>query len=194
MSELRRRDVNDPAALRALAHPLRLRLLEQLTFAGPATATTLARRLGQNSGATSYHLRQLERYGFVEEDPDRGRGRERWWRYVPSDVRFAPATGPSTELRAAADELFRHQLVQAERTLAQYLRTRDRWRDWDAAATFSNSTMHLTKAELAEFGEALVELAKRYWRPPDARPPGARAVVAQLYAFPWPGEVPEEEP
>jgi len=194
MSKLRRGDVDDPAALRALAHPLRLELLEQLTVAGPATATALARRLGQNSGATSYHLRQLERYGFVEEDPDRGRGRERWWRYVPGDVRFAPAASPSTELRAAADELVRHQLAQAERTLAEYLRTRDRRRDWDAAAIFSNSTMHLTKTELAEFGEALVELVQAYWRPPEARPPGARAVAAQLYAFPWPGDVPEEEP
>jgi predicted ArsR family transcriptional regulator len=194
MSDHRRRDVNDPAALRALAHPLRLQLLEQLTVAGPATATALAHRLGQNTGATSYHLRQLERYGFVEEDTDRGRGRERWWRHVPGDVRFAPATSPSTELRAAADELFRRQLAQAERTLADYLRTRDRHRDWDAAAMFSHSTMHLTRAELAEFGEALVELVNRYWRPPQARPAGARPVVAQLYAFPWPGEVPTEEP
>src|SRR6266508_3960617 len=109
MSELRRGDVDDPAALRALAHPLRLELLEQLT-------------------------------------------------------------------------------------VAEYLRTRDRRRDWDAAAIFSNSTMHLTKTELAEFGEALVELVQAYWRPPEARPPGARAVAAQLYAFPWPGDVPEEEP
>lgn len=194
MSKLQRRDVDDPAALRALAHPLRLRLLEQLTVAGPATATTLAQRLGESSGATSYHLRQLERYGFVEEDPGRGRGRERWWRCVPGDVRFASAASPSTELRAAADELFRHQLAQAERTLAAYLRARDRQRDWNAAAMFSNSTMHLTKAELAEFGEALVELVQRYWRPPEARPPDARAVVAQLYAFPWPGEATQEQP
>jgi predicted ArsR family transcriptional regulator len=194
MPDLRRRDVNDPAALRALAHELRLEILEQLTFAGPATATTLARRLGQSTGATSYHLRQLERFGFIEEDTDRGHGRERWWRYVPGDVRFAPTASPSTELRAAADELLRHKLAQSERTLAEYLRTRDRHRDWDAAAMFSDSTMHLTKAELAEFGEALVELVNRYWRPPEARPPDSRAVVAQLYAFPWPGEVPEEEP
>ena len=194
MSGLRRRDVDNPVALRALAHELRLRILEQLTVAGPATATTLARRLGQNTGATSYHLRQLEQYGFVEEDTGRGRGRERWWRYVPGDVRFAPAASPSTELRTAADELLRHQLAQGERTLAEYLRTRDRHRDWDAAAMFSNSTMHLTTAELAEFGEALVALVNTYWRPPEARPPGSRAVVAQLYAFPWPGEVPDEEP
>jgi predicted ArsR family transcriptional regulator len=194
MSERRRRDVDDPAALHALAHPLRLQLLERLTVSGPATATALARSLGQNTGATSYHLRQLERFGFVEEDTDRGHGRERWWRYVPGDVRFAPSASPSTELRAAADELLRHQLAQAERTLAEYLRTRDRHRDWDAAAMFSHSTMHLTKAELAEFGEALVELVSRYWRPPEARPADARPVAAQLYAFPWPGELPREEP
>jgi DNA-binding transcriptional ArsR family regulator len=193
-SELRRRDVNDPAALRALAHPLRLQLLEQLTAAGPATATMLARRFGQNTGATSYHLRQLERYGFVEEDPTRGRGRERWWRYVPGDVRFASASDPSAELRTANDELSRFELGRAQRLREEYLRVRDREPDWDAAAMFSNSTMHLTKAELAEFGEALVDLAKSYWRPPESRPSDARAITAQLYAFPWPGVVPEAEP
>ncbi|HVD14811.1 MAG TPA: helix-turn-helix domain-containing protein [Actinomycetota bacterium] len=192
MSDLRRRDVNDPAALRALAHPLRLQLLEQLTVHGPATATTLAARLGHNTGATSYHLRQLERFGFVEEEQGRGRGRERWWRYVPGDVRFAATATPSTELRTAADELMRRQLEQAEQVLARYLRSRDRYRDWDEAALFSNSTMHLTPSELAEFGEALVDLMKAYWRPPEARPPDARPVAAQFYAFPWPDTAEEQ--
>jgi DNA-binding MarR family transcriptional regulator len=192
MSDLRRRDVNDPAALRALAHPLRLKLLEQLTVDGPATATTLAARLGENTGATSYHLRQLERFGFVEEERGRGSGRERWWRYVPGDVRFAPTATPSTELRAAADELMRRQLEQAEQVLARYLRTRDRYPDWDEVALFSNSTMHLTPSELAEFGEALVDLMKAYWRPPETRPPDARPVAAQFYAFPWPDRTEEQ--
>src|SRR3954470_9116968 len=76
-----------PDGLRALSHPGRLRMLGLLRAEGPATATTLAARLGLNSGATSYHLRQLEKHGFVVEDEERGNGRDRWWRAAHSTTR-----------------------------------------------------------------------------------------------------------
>ena len=60
--------MQDPRSLKALAHPLRLELLELLRFEGPSTASALARRVGESSGATSYHLRQLARHGYIEED------------------------------------------------------------------------------------------------------------------------------
>ncbi|CAM5558804.1 Transcriptional regulator OS=Streptomyces antimycoticus OX=68175 GN=SANT12839_039950 PE=4 SV=1 [Streptomyces antimycoticus] len=66
--------VLDPRTLRGLAHPLRMRLLTALREYGPATASQLADRLGESSGATSYHLRQLATYGFVEDDPSGARG------------------------------------------------------------------------------------------------------------------------
>ncbi len=69
-----------PEGLRALSHPLRLRIVGMLRIGGPATASSLARTLGLNSGATSYHLRQLATHGFIVEAPDLGNGRERWWR------------------------------------------------------------------------------------------------------------------
>src|SRR5215831_7404684 len=69
----------DAGNLRGIAHPIRVRLLALLRDDGPSTATRLAARTGLNSGATSYHLRQLERFGFVVEDERTG-GRERWWR------------------------------------------------------------------------------------------------------------------
>ncbi|MEA5055092.1 MAG: helix-turn-helix domain-containing protein [Propionicimonas sp.] len=67
-------------ALKAFAHPLRMALYTALTEDGPATATQLAERLGESTGQTSYHLRQLARHGFVEDDPGHSGGRERWWR------------------------------------------------------------------------------------------------------------------
>jgi DNA-binding transcriptional ArsR family regulator len=70
-----------PAELRALAHPLRVQLLQLLHAEGPSTASALARRLGESSGATSYHLRALHRAGMVEEAEQRN-GRERWWQRV----------------------------------------------------------------------------------------------------------------
>src|SRR5215212_5411867 len=65
--------------LRALAHPIRIRILEALA-SGPGTASTLARELGESSGATSYHLRALHRAGLVDEDETQPNRRERWWR------------------------------------------------------------------------------------------------------------------
>jgi DNA-binding transcriptional ArsR family regulator len=69
----------DARSLRALAHPLRVRILGSLRTEGPATASMLGGRLGESSGATSYHLRVLEEHGFVTEDTSRGTARERWW-------------------------------------------------------------------------------------------------------------------
>lgn len=73
----------DTTALRGLAHPLRGRILDQLQHRGPATATILGERLGESSGSTSYHLRQLARYGFIETVPGKNGGRGRWWRIHP---------------------------------------------------------------------------------------------------------------
>src|SRR5689334_24108689 len=85
-----------PHTLRGLAHPLRVRILALLREHGASTATRVAERLGESSGATSYHLRQLAAYGFVEDVPGRGAGRERWWRTVARRNDTAP------HLRAAA--------------------------------------------------------------------------------------------
>ena len=83
------------------AWPIRyVQLCDELNLHGPATATQLAARLGEEVRASDYHLRQLAKYGFVEEDPDRGSGRERWWRRVPMRISMeghtlaeSPATG-----------------------------------------------------------------------------------------------------
>src|SRR6201991_5338172 len=97
----------DARTLRGLAHPLRVRILGLLRELGPATATTLAERLGQSTGATSYHLRILAQYGFVEDDPERNVGRERWWKAAHATTsidleRDAPAVEAEGYLRAVA--------------------------------------------------------------------------------------------
>ncbi|MBL7253776.1 ArsR/SmtB family transcription factor [Paractinoplanes lichenicola] len=81
----------DPRTLRGLAHPLRVRMLNLLREHGPSTASKLAGQLGQSSGATSYHLRQLAAYGFVEDAGDRT-GRERWWQATHARTDLDPAT------------------------------------------------------------------------------------------------------
>ncbi|MGJ9412283.1 ArsR/SmtB family transcription factor [Aeromicrobium sp. CF4.19] len=87
--------VEDLGTLKALAHPVRTRALGELRRNGPATASDLARVLGESSGSLSYHLRQLERYGFVTDDVARD-GRERRWRAahdattLPSELAATP--------------------------------------------------------------------------------------------------------
>jgi DNA-binding transcriptional ArsR family regulator len=76
----------DLVALRALAHPLRVEILDTLSTYGSFTASGLAERLGESSGATSYHLRQLEKHGFVREVEGKGTSRERWWERTPGAI------------------------------------------------------------------------------------------------------------
>jgi DNA-binding transcriptional ArsR family regulator len=78
----------DARMLRALAHPLQMRMLELLQADGPATATGLGKRVGESSGTTSWHLRLLAEAGLVEEDSERGNKRERWWRSAQKSTRM----------------------------------------------------------------------------------------------------------
>ena len=80
-----RRVVGDAKRWKAMSHPLRREMLRHLDEHGPATSTTLAEALGENTGTTSYHLRVLADAGVIEEVPERANGRERWWRTFPVD-------------------------------------------------------------------------------------------------------------
>src|SRR6188768_1441441 len=116
------------AQLRALAHPLRSRLLGALRFHGPATSTALAARLGTNSGATSYHLRQLADAGLVEDDPEHPGGRDRWWRAAHDMTSWRSADFEDDPDARAADEwLQRHHAHITAGWLHQWLEERSDW-------------------------------------------------------------------
>jgi DNA-binding transcriptional ArsR family regulator len=186
MSEaLPRRDVTKPEELKALAHPLRQRMLYHLAFVGSASSTSLARAFGESTGSTSYHLRQLARFGFIEEDPERSRGRERWWRLVPLDLRDL-----SEELTGTAEarQLGRIRFERDRSLVDRYLANRHRFGRLAEAAMFSSSATHLTEDELSCFTEEYVALLKRWFRPPEERPAEAAPIAVLFYAFPWPGE------
>ena len=176
--------------LKALAHPIRQRILYQLAFAGPATSTSIGAALGHSSGSASYHLRQLERFGFIDELKGRGRGRERWWRLVPLDLRgLRSGTRMTREVRVTGAALDRMRLERDRHLVDRFLANRHRFVDWGTdRAMFSSSAARLTKAEFARFTEAYVRLLKRYWRPDAKMPPGAQPIAVLFYAFPWPGE------
>lgn len=158
-------DVRDPRALHALAHPLRGRILGLLRLEGPSTATLLGGRLGESSGATSYHLRQLAAYGFVEDVPGEGRGRERWWRALHRSTHWETADflgDPAA--REAADELLLLQVDQRRRTLAAYVEQRRALGDeWEASASLSDYALRLRPDAAKELADELNAVLAR-WR------------------------------
>ncbi|MEU5958877.1 helix-turn-helix domain-containing protein [Streptomyces sp. NPDC047525] len=186
-------ELSDLRVLKALAQPRRQQMLQHLTVHGPATSATLARALGLNTGATSYHLRELARYGFVEETAGAGHGRERWWRAVPGDRRFPPRSKQNAETRLVMDEL-NHRSYAADLELFEQLR-RDAGAAGDSAAEpdewadafpYSRGTIRLTLPELREFFEEYIALLNRYKRPDAETPADARTVLTRLLAFPAP--------
>lgn len=179
-----RTEITDLDALKALANPRRQQILQELSLSGPATSAMLARVLDLNTGATSYHLRELERFGFVEETEHEGSARQRWWRTVPRDIRFPHRSQQSPEMRPVVDEMNRLAYA-ADLQLFERLQTNsDGLGEWMDAFPYSRGSIHLTLDELREFFEDYIALLNRYKRDEADTPPGARTVLTRLLAFP----------
>ncbi|MFI1221831.1 MULTISPECIES: ArsR/SmtB family transcription factor [unclassified Streptomyces] len=180
--------VLDAKGLRALAHPVRVRLVGLLRKDGPSTATRLAERLGVNSGTASYHLRRLGAAGFVEEDTERGNARERWWRSVHRTIWFNDPELTEQEPEAA---LVYQQSVAAIYTLRTQetlngLRTMPR--AWRNTFDMSDWALRLTPEETAALYEELAQVITRYRRDtPEAAanaPEGAERVGVITHILP----------
>ncbi|MGD0556613.1 MAG: helix-turn-helix domain-containing protein [Streptosporangiaceae bacterium] len=168
-----------PETLKGLTHPIRLRLLELLQDDGPATATSLAARIGRSSGVTSYHLRVLADNGLITEDAGRGNGRDRFWRAVHRGTGFTVRTSETPDieatsryLRTVAEDIHRRILTGIDIfTSAPDEIATAPWKlnDWP---------LRLTTEEARELGTKISELANRYRREPgdpDPRPGTVRA-------------------
>ncbi|MFC9950986.1 ArsR/SmtB family transcription factor [Streptomyces prasinus] len=178
----------DARSLRGLAHPLRMQLLDTLRFGGPATASQLAAALGESSGATSYHLRQLAAHGFIEDAPEHGKGRERWWKAVHKGLSFDDAllTDTNPDVRGAAD-LYLHEVATTQtRDLSTWLGNRQSWpEEWNRSWDMSSATLRLTPEltrELVEKMHALVETYRD--RAVDEDDADTARVRVQTRAFP----------
>lgn len=179
-------ELTDPRALRGLAHPVRVKLLGLLRLEGPMTATDAGRRLGESSGSASYHLRQLERFGLVEE-AEGGVGRRRPWRATSLYTSW-PNVADSPELAEAADAFERFVVAGYMERLEKWLeRRRGEPEDWQEAAAFGDSLVYLTVDELAGIRDALQALVDPYLDRighPERHPPGTRPVKFLHIAFP----------
>jgi DNA-binding transcriptional ArsR family regulator len=149
----------DARNLRGLAHPLRARMLGILREEGPATSTMLARRLGESSAATSYHLRQLAEFGFVEDDPERGHGRERWWRSAHRSTYFNSDAAVSQETALLGTEYLRNVVRGAAARMEAWVdalpNVEPAWRD---VGTMSDYRMLLTLDQARELVARLDEI------------------------------------
>uniref|UniRef100_A0AAU3GX84 Winged helix-turn-helix domain-containing protein n=1 Tax=Streptomyces sp. NBC_01401 TaxID=2903854 RepID=A0AAU3GX84_9ACTN len=180
----------DTRTLRGLAHPLRIRLLNALREFGPATASGLADRLGESSGATSYHLRQLATYGFVEDDPERGKGRERWWKAVHVGNTFSTGTfldHPDAEVRGAVGVVLHEIATTHAQELNTWLGTMHEWpEEWRKGWDLSDFKVRLTPELSEELADKVRELVQSYrGRVPEGTE-GSANVRTHLHMFPRP--------
>jgi DNA-binding transcriptional ArsR family regulator len=183
--------VLDAGALRALAHPLRVKIYDILSQYGPQTASSLAERLGESSGATSYHLRALAKHDLIHEVADRGSGRERWWERPVGGVSFANEEALKTPSGRAAtqivmSEFFRLRQEQLMRFIDRGLNAEEN--AWQDASLISTATVRLTPEQCKELAAAIMALIDeavdtyREQNGEDVRPVTIRADL-----FPLPG-------
>lgn len=173
----------DARSLRGLAHPLRIRVLNLLQQRGPATGKTVSEWLDVSSASASYHLRQLEAHGFIEEDPSLGTSRERWWRSRHKGFRFPEHLDTeepelSTAVRMALAASWSEELASAVNLWAAQPE------GWREAQVMSGRRTELTLEELTAFREEVRALFDRYAHETGA--PGSRPVHVQFAAFPDP--------
>lgn len=183
--EERRLELTDPRQMRALAHPLRLRLLGLLRSDGPATATTLAGEVGESTALVSYHLRTLASHGFIADAPELARdGRERWWRAAHARMTWEPARFLDTPERAAAASALMSEIAEryaeASRT---WLADSPHWsEEWIAASDMSDWKLELNPEQVHRLRDELVAVIERY----EAVEPGdgAESVTTIVHVLP----------
>lgn len=167
----------DPALMRALAHPLRVEMLAILDAEGERTASQLAERLGQNVANASFHLRTLEKSGYVERGEQRGR--EKPWRSVHHSRNHTPDPADPESIREASSLA----ALYVQRESARLLSTLERAGfdatnpEWVLATTVTNGDFWATSEEMkdvvAQLGRILEPFAGRS-QDPSKRPVGSR--------------------
>ena len=181
-------EVRDPKAMRALAHPLRIALIEAIgqSETRTLTATEASELLGESPANCAFHLRTLAKYGFVEEAGG-GRGRERPWRLKFRGIELIPPwQDAETRLaaHAAASVWIDRWLGRARDRLLRVLGYPPAWQE---AALASQKNLYLTAQEAKDLGDAMHELVKPYearWDDPPSRPAGSVRYEVLLFGYP----------
>jgi DNA-binding transcriptional ArsR family regulator len=190
MPKQRRLEMTAPS-LKALAHPMRVQILRILQLRKKVSVTTLADELGETTGATSYHLRQLARHGFVEEfeddkpaaKPTSGR-KQRWWRMAVDQIHMTGFEFMNDEdTREAAGFVLREFQADRSRRLANWFATAAQWPEpWQRASSDMDGQLELNARQTRALADELAAVLERYRQLKPGR--GARTVDVQYAVFP----------
>ena len=188
LPNLEPRKLTDPRAMRAVAHPVRIALLEVLGTEGPLTATQAGELIGESPTTCSFHLRQLAKYGFIEEVAGVA-GRKRPWRLVHTGLTFSDVSeDPETRLAATALTRVLHSFYLDRLKEGLALR-RDTPTEWQKATGASEFLLYVTVEELHELDEQMNALVKPFVERignPKKRPKGAAPIEVLFFAYPRP--------
>jgi predicted transcriptional regulator len=153
--------LTDPKAMRALAHPVRMALLDLIAVAGTLTATQASEALGESPANCAFHLRTLAKYGFVREAGG-GRGRERPWTRTRRVISISSTEQDNAQAAIAAGALgsvYFERWVERARTV---FGSRERLPGWEHATTMNRSAVFLTAEETEQVGREFQEIINRY--------------------------------
>ncbi|MGA5065875.1 ArsR/SmtB family transcription factor [Streptomyces exfoliatus] len=195
MTSPENRRITDLGTLKAISHPLRMRLYRALFVARTATASQLADQVDEAVSLVSYHLRKLADHGLIEEaETQSADGRERWWQpssygfsIQEEDVRDAP------ELVAASDAFGRTVNEQRVELHRRFLDERLTWPDeWRSASVSGEWLPRLTAAELTALGQELEAVLMKHDQAARAaeaagETEGRENVAVHLFGFPYRG-------
>jgi len=190
--DARAKRLDDPRTMRALAHPLRLRLLGLLRTEGPATATALAAVTGSSVPLVSYHLNELAKHGFLEDAPELARNRrERWWRASHEYTTWSWTEFLDTPERIDAAAAFNREVLRVyTESIERFLAEQHAWgREWLEASDLSDYLVDLTPDEAKALVDELHGVIRR-WRARSAQTAESEHVRVILAAFPFKAPTP----
>jgi DNA-binding MarR family transcriptional regulator len=182
-------EITDPQVLRALAHPVRLAILDRLQRHGPATATQLSPHVGATPSVASWHLRHLSSFGLVKDWDGAAGRRERWWQAAAKGFRFN--LPDDAEGQSAARQLQGEMFAQYAGLPQQWLLRDEPQLDtrWRRLAGLSNTRVVVTAQELRQLEDAIEKLLAPYVRrKANKQPAGARGVRVLRYVMPEPDD------
>jgi DNA-binding transcriptional ArsR family regulator len=180
---LNQRRVTSANEMRALAHPVRMDLLELLAVRGPHTASEAAAILDQTPANVSWHLRKLAEHGFVRQAAD-GPGRRRPWKMVAESLTWGDDAADPAAVAALSDLAIEREVQRLRAALAS---SPGESRQWQLATQVHQNSLWLTADEAAELGAALSDLLHAYSdraHDPASRPPGARLMASIAWVVP----------
>jgi hypothetical protein len=178
--------LTDPKAMRAMAHPVRLSLLDLLKVHGTLTATRASELLGESPANCAFHLRTLAKYGFAEEAGG-GKGRERPWRHVPQSIMIGGEDLEDPQAKLAADALGQALEDRWVQRAKQAMAVSDSLPEpWRGKARSSQTLAFLTPEELKRLAEEVYGVLERYRGDREAanRPEGSMPVELLFFGYP----------